>query len=81
MQAIGLCSRKTARFGGFCRASKIGHVHIRDVCIIFMTSLQLKWFRPVARGCEAAHCVGDGMDGDLYMKYYQQQEFRNTKTN
>lgn len=27
---------------------KIGHAHIRDVCIIFLTRVLLKWFRPEA---------------------------------
>ncbi|KAK5851372.1 hypothetical protein PBY51_002173 [Eleginops maclovinus] len=55
---------------------KIGHVHIRDVCIIFLTPLLLEWFRPVARGCGGEQRVGEGMDGwreDLHWKHYHRQ--------
>lgn len=43
---------------------KIGHVHIRDIRIIFLTFLLLEWVSSVAHGCRGALCVGDVMEKD-----------------
>lgn len=53
MQPIGRRSRDGHVFG-LLWDFKIGHVHIRDVCIIFLAAVLPEWFRPVA--------VGEGRD-------------------